>query len=1105
MHGFGNDDTNTGSLYTNADIRVGTSISDGVSGTSLSGVLIEQNVIGVGPSSLADPGANNRSLNGIGIYGPDGGIIQDNVIASAGQFGIFVSNDADGWTIQRNDIRENGRENNGRDGMDVGNFSGGALISQNYIFDNAGSGIDSWQSAGGHTITNNTIDSNGSVGGERAGMRLFGTGTTVTLNRIQNSAGPGVMIVADPQWASVNFPSNGNRITQNSFSGNGANAIDLLAEVPGAGFADANAGDGITANDGATNANSGNRGVDTPVITSAAKVGATTTISGTAGTGVTSVEVYRAVAGAGDTSGAYGYGEGAQYLGTAAVVAGNWTLDFVDGAITLNQGEYVSAIGITAANDTSEFSRNFGTTTISGTVYHDVDGDADVAEGGTLTFSGATVRLFVDDGDGAIDAGDTLLATTTTDGAGAYTFSGLGDATYWVTVDSTTLTSGAAFNAAYNATWIWAEQTYGDDSTTGGAPDLAARYGGRNANISDAAVASDPVGSEHVARAVVSGGGVAGVNFGFSFNAVVTTDDGDDAAGNRTVQGSLRQFIQNANAIANTSFGGGAAVYTSNFSIGGGGAQSIALTAALANITDTVILDATTQEGFATAPLIELNGTSAGAAADGLTILGASANGSTIRGFVINRFGDDNVVISGSSNNVVAGNYLGTNAAGTADQDTGGDGVQIDGASTGNTIGGTVAADRNVISGNAVGVRITGDGADSNSVRGNLIGTNFDGSAAVANSAEGVRIEASADLNTIGGSNATFRNVISGNAGNGTTLTGAATDTNDVRWNYIGVNAAGNATLGNGGDGILIADGSRFGDVYNNTIGGNQDGIQIDGTTANQTAGNIVRSNYVGTDSTLAFALGNAQTGLRIVGANAISNNIGGNGVVLGNWFYNNASDGIRVEASATGANRFEVNRTWNNGGLGINLVKRRRYRRRRDAQRRSARRRYWRERAVELPGVHRQRAGTARASASSARSPGRRTRHTRFSSSSARRPTHRGTGKDRYLRRPRGGDDERSHRDRQLQHKLRSERGERSRADDLRCRECGDGDRGSTRRTRAPSSVPPSRSRSRPASRSPARSTTTSTPTRTSPTMAARCSRTGPTRSGSTSTTATA
>ena len=64
------------------------------------------------------------------------------------------------------------------------------------------------------------------------------------------------------------------------------------------------------------------------------------------------MEVYKA-------SAAPGFGEGTQYLGTAAVVGGLWTLDFSDAVVTLNVGEYVSVIGIDASNNTSEFGQNF--------------------------------------------------------------------------------------------------------------------------------------------------------------------------------------------------------------------------------------------------------------------------------------------------------------------------------------------------------------------------------------------------------------------------------------------------------------------------------------------------------------------------------------------------------------------------------------------------------------------------------------------------------------------------------------------------------------------------------------------------------------------------
>jgi 2',3'-cyclic-nucleotide 2'-phosphodiesterase (5'-nucleotidase family) len=68
----------------------------------------------------------------------------------------------------------------------------------------------------------------------------------------------------------TNTPAIGNRITQNTFTANAGNAIDL------AGVASNNdLGDGISLNDGSTNANAGNTGLDYPVVTSAIVSGGT--------------------------------------------------------------------------------------------------------------------------------------------------------------------------------------------------------------------------------------------------------------------------------------------------------------------------------------------------------------------------------------------------------------------------------------------------------------------------------------------------------------------------------------------------------------------------------------------------------------------------------------------------------------------------------------------------------------------------------------------------------------------------------------------------------------------------------------------------------------
>ena len=154
---------------------------------------------------------------------------------------------------------------------------------------------------------------------------------------------------------------------------------------------------------------------------------------------------------------------------------------------------------------------------------------------------------------------------------------------------------------------------------------------------------------------------------------------------------------------------------------------------------------------------IQLNGTNAGPA-HGLVI---EASDSTLRGLVINRFVGNGVVITGSgaTDNNVLGNFIGTSVAGSADLGNGGDGVEVFDASD-NTVGGAQAAVRNVISGNTDdGVEFQGDTL-GNEVLGNFIGTRANGIEALGNGDDGVHILG--EGNTVGGTAAGTRNVISG-------------------------------------------------------------------------------------------------------------------------------------------------------------------------------------------------------------------------------------------------------------------------------------------------------------------------------------------------------
>ncbi len=121
--------------------------------------------------------------------------------------------------------------------------------------------------------------------------------------------------------------------------------------------------------------------------------------------------------------------------------------------------------------------------------------------------------------------------------------------------------------------------------------------------------------------------------------------------------------------------------------------------------------------------------------------------------------------------NVIAGNYIGT-AAGIDDYGNMLDGVLLLGA-TDNTIGGAGSIDANVIAGNhGSGVVIEGAASAANLVASNLIGTTADGSAPIGNVGAGVAINGAID-NTIGGAGGTSGNLISGNSV-GVLISGAA-------------------------------------------------------------------------------------------------------------------------------------------------------------------------------------------------------------------------------------------------------------------------------------------------------------------------------------------
>ena len=217
--------------------------------------------------------------------------------------------------------------------------------------------------------------------------------------------------------------------------------------------------------------------------------------------------------------------------------------------------------------------------------------------------------------------------------------------------------------------------------------------------------------------------------------------------------GSLRQAIIDANAAPGAD--------TITFNIAGGGVKTITLASALPQLTGQVNLDASTQGGYAGSPLIRIDGASAGAGADGLNLSGTAGN-STLRGIMITRFAHDGIVVqSGADNVTIAGNWIGT--TGTGSSGVGNTNSGIESFSNGTRIGGTGAFDGNVItnSGND-GVSLAGSGVSGYVVQGNIIGLDPDGATGGGNSDVGLAI-LSGTGNTIGGTSAAARNLISKN------------------------------------------------------------------------------------------------------------------------------------------------------------------------------------------------------------------------------------------------------------------------------------------------------------------------------------------------------
>lgn len=335
--------------------------------------------------------------------------------------------------------------------------------------------------------------------------------------------------------------------------------------------------------------------------------------------------------------------------------------------------------------------------------------------------------------------------------------------------------------------------------------------------------------------------------------------------------GSLRQAMLDSNANAAT------APNEIDFAIGTG-QQSITLASPLPAVSVPVYLNATSQPGYSGTPLIQINGW-------GLSI---GAGNSTVRGFdIVSTNGGPLITLAQAGSNVIQGNWLGVDATGTAKAGNSQYGIYVNNVGN-NQIGGTTAAQRNVISGSTAipnngttpgssGVYIFGLNATANIVQGNYIGTNAAGTAAIGN-VVGVDIEWSANFNQVGGTAAGAGNVIAGNSWRNILTQNQAYRT-QMQGNIVGLNAAGTAALNtstNVGIDIEYSNDNTVGGTApgsRNIISGHQFGIYCYGFSGNQGGFNFIQGNYIGTDINGTAAIPNTTSGVVL---QSQSNTLGG-------------------------------------------------------------------------------------------------------------------------------------------------------------------------------------------------------------------------------------
>lgn len=423
------------------------------------------NVIGATATSTADPRTAGVSQYGNALYllGSPGAVVRGNFVGYGGRG--LIADGSSNVTITGNEIV-------GPTPHTLLEFwqSTNVTVTGNLVRDHT-IGIMVDNASGGALVENNTITQT-SASGVSVGMSsALVDGATLRSNRITGNTGAGVIFGA----LATKGVLSGNQIFGNTGLG-----IDL-------------GGDGVSANDGVLGNGAPNGRIDAPVFTNATLSGTTLTVAGYIGTPTASsafagatVEVFASDGHASGRGGArihLGSIAASSVAGAEGTFAG--TLDITGKGFIAGE---ITGTATLAAWGTSELGPNATVgARVSGTVFEDVNYGGGAGRGlaasGGVPRPGAGVELY--------DATGALQASTTTDSSGRYEFIVPYNATSYVRVVTTTVSSS---RSGWTAGLV-PVPTYRTQASAGVVSAVTDRVGGENPALADAAAGAGAGGT----------------------------------------------------------------------------------------------------------------------------------------------------------------------------------------------------------------------------------------------------------------------------------------------------------------------------------------------------------------------------------------------------------------------------------------------------------------------------------------------------------------------------------------------------------------------------------------------------------------------------------